>query len=346
MASRLIAFLSLVVSFINFIVKPKTILVFGAIFAIFNTKKVVLKREVITIIFLIIFSSIFSEDYDLDRVVFAIGVIFVLSNISPHYSRLTLSRNNVLLYFYLCIILFLGLIVYKDVEYYRDLEFFNHKILVGTYHSAWWLGLFLLLWYSRKASPDLYMNSIFFVFSVLSTGRSSVILGTVYFLLALYLSLRKSTFKKFALFASFVFVVIILAIIPYIFGFSKGLSERGLNLVARATIYDCYYAGLELRHLLTGFSPGAVAGECLVNIGRESVLHSRVMTESSLLSILSYMGIGSTYIFWLLFGIIRRQQMYRKIIFLIVFLRSLTGDFLFFTVWDILWISELYVEDR
>jgi hypothetical protein len=120
---------------------------------------------------------------------------------------------------------------------------------------------------------------------------------------------------------------------------SKGLSERGLKLTARQYIYGCYMENLKYEDILLGFHPNDIAKDCLIALEREDAESIIVMTESSLLSLISYLGIFSLIPLYRLFSIMTEINVVSRVVFLALLVRVLTGDFLFFTVWDFIWIT-------
>ena len=217
----------------------------------------------------------------------------------------------------------------------------------SSYHMAFWLSFIInaisIIELSHKTQIEenknkiLLLSFLFFISSILLTGRSGIIIGTAVFLYALFLYNKRVgsifLFLVSALYFRFgtVFFESLIQLV------SKDLFERGIQISVREFIWNCYFENLTLNDILFGFDKIQVAGDCLYFIDRYDGRSGHLMTESSWLSLVSSTGvIGLFFIIYLIIkSLILSKDYFMHFIFVLgLVFRVSTADFLFFSIYD------------
>jgi len=321
--------------------------IFGIIYLSSKIKLVfkskVNRRYIAATIIPVIILFLTTNDYGIYRVVKVFGV--ALCSVSLSYLFFNNRRNTTLIYriyiiFSICFFLILK-ILNIDTESIAEFTLSGLTVFSGSHHLIWWVGLVLLFTTSvNKTKITQYEIFIFFIFSILSGGRSSIILGSLLFLIIFYVKINKTKFKKISLLIMSIVIGLGFSISSIIISNSKGLSERGIKFTARDFIYACYTENLTKSDLLFGFHPNNIAEDCLIGLEREDGSSKIVMTESSLLSLISYHGFFGLFYLIYIISLSKNMNNTSKIILLFILIRSLSGDFLFFTLFDFIFLAQ------
>ena len=339
----LVLFLVLILFSIAFI-SPQ---IFGIIYlsskikVIFESK--VNRRYIAATFIPVIILFLTTNDYGIYRVVRVFGV--VLCSVALSYLFFNNRRKTRLIYrIYIissiCFFLILK-ILNIAIESIPEFTISGLTVFSGSYHLFWWLGLILLFTVSvNKRRITQYEIFIFFVFSLITSGRSSIILGSLLFVIIFCININKSKFQKISLLIVSIIIGLGFLISSFVISNSKGLSERGIKLTARNFIYACYSENLTKSDLLFGFHPNNIAEDCLVALEREDGSSKIVMTESSLLSLISHHGFFGLFYLIYIISLSKNMNNTSKIILLFLLMRSLTGDFLFFTLFDFIFLAQ------
>lgn len=288
-----------------------------------------------------------SQDYSEYRVLKLTTIVF-LATIFSRFFWTKLFKSNASIYFFIVASIFFIVVRFvSTMESIPEFTIMGNSIFRGSYHNIWFIGLILLFQKSIKSKLSVIDVSVFLGFSILSTGRTPIILGSLIFLWWLIRWFKTSRFRRIVWLIFPPIFILLVTLSDVVVRSSKGLSERGFELTARQFIYGCYVDNLKYEDLLFGFHPNDIAKECLIGLGREDEDSKIVMTESSLLSLISYLGIFSLIPLARLITIVKEIDPVSRVVFASIIFRSLTGDFLFFTFWDFIWITgtKYYYED-
>lgn len=282
---------------------------------------------------------IYSPSYSEYRVLKLTTVVFLSTIFSRFFWTKMFKSRLAMVYFIISSIFFINVSIFSTMEDIPEFNILGMNVFRGSYHNLWFIGLILLFQKSIKNSLSFWDVLLFLIFSILSTGRTSILMGVLVFMGWVSWWFWTSRFKRMVWLISPVLLLISIVFTDVVVNSSKGLSERGLKLIARQYIYGCYMENLKYENILLGFHPNDIAKDCLIALEREDAESKIVMTESSLLSLISYLGIFSLIPLYRLFSIMTEIDMVSRVVFLALLVRILTGDFLFFTVWDFIWIT-------
>jgi hypothetical protein len=282
---------------------------------------------------------IYSPSYSEYRVLKLTTIVFLSTIFSRFFWTKMFKSKVAMIYFIISSIFFICVGIFSTMEDIPDFKILGMNVFRGSYHNLWFIGLILLFQKSIKNTLSFWDVLLFLIFSILSTGRTSILMGVLVFMGWVSWWFWTSRFKRMVWLIFPILVPISLVFTDGVANSSKGLSERGLKLTARQYIYGCYMENLKYEDILLGFHPNDIAKDCLIALEREDAESIIVMTESSLLSLISYLGIFSLIPLYRLFSIMTEINVVSRVVFLALLVRVLTGDFLFFTVWDFIWIT-------
>ena len=218
----------------------------------------------------------------------------------------------------------------------------------SSYHIVAWFGLiFVALVVSSHgvSKVSLAVISLYFLLCIILGGRTGVFMSAFLLLSSILIVMKdRFSFRMNLLLISIIsFVMFIMSDIDISgIAISKDVSERGASLGPREFIWLCYYDELNINTLVFGFDKQLVS-TCV------SPYISRVSVESSFFSLQLLTGFFATFILFLLIKAIIKSFQNNLLLFcvnLCFLFRMATGEFVFITAFDWLFLINLFNIDK
>lgn len=324
----------------------------GFIFALSLMLKPEVKKDAISIFFLLLLTGyLFRSGFN--GLYFTIGFWQDLLLIFYNYSMVRLfanyrlgSRESKLVIYILFALLFFYLA--GQTLGLSSLELSRIIFTSSSYHIVAWFGLiFVAMVVSSHgvSKESLVVISLYFLLCIMLGGRTGVFMS-VFLLLSYILVAMKARLSlqiSLLIISSVLFLIFIISSVD-ISGIhiSKDVSERGTSLGPREFIWLCYFDELNIQTLVFGFDKERVS-TCVYPYIK------RVTVESSFFSLQVLTGFFSIFILLILINAIIksfRNNLLQFCVNLCFLFRMATGEFVFITAFDWLFLINLFYNDK
>ena len=242
-------------------------------------------------------------------------------SLSPMHQILksyTLERRRRIFHLYLLII---GLIYVIGYIYSNGRDLPAEIIGIGTYNAHGFFALLLLVFIRKVKLVDVLM---FAIFMLIVGGRTNLLLALV----AVGLFFVKDS-SKLVISVSLSLVLLLLYnqgdFIAYASSYNEDFASKGVEFGPRAVLYDCVSNKASWKEYIFGVNVKQFFEPCFINSIGDRL-------ESSLITLISHIGIGSVILLPYLFFYWMRQGLLW--LFILLMMRSVSGEFFFFGVFD------------
>lgn len=244
--------------------------------------------------------------------------VISLSPMHEILSSYTLEKRRKIFHVYLIIF---GLIYIFSYVYSNGRDLAGEIIGIGTYNAHGFFALLLLAFIREVRLSDVLMFSIFML---VVGGRTNLLLAIV--AVGLFF-VKDKTFLVITMLSASVLILLYYQsdIISYVSSYNQDFASKGAELGPRALLYDCINSKASLKEYIFGVDFKQFFESCFI-----SSVGDRV--ESSLITLISHIGIGSIILFiYLFFSWTRLNLLW---LFILLTIRSVSGEFFFFGVYD------------